>query len=176
MKKRLLGLGMIACLLMTACGSGMKVEMDNPTDQSITVSIDGKEYTLAPMELLPIKGLKKGEHTLQMAGGQETKFTLETPSLLNPTLSLYVTDKEEYSGDGTGMMDDSDWVTVLIDSTEYWGPIEVFENQLVIPLNKINYGVTTDFPEEVETSREAVIHTKIFRKNDFLKYYEEAYQ
>ena len=174
MRKFLFGMGMIACLLMTACGSGLKVEMDNPTDQTITVTVDGKEYTLAPLELLPIKGLKKGEHTMQMADGPELTFTLETSSMLNPTLSLYVTDKTEYSGTG-GDMDDSNWVDVTIDGVDYWGPIEVFENQPVIRTDKINYGVTTDFPEEVETAREAVIHTKIFRKADYPKYYEEAY-
>lgn len=174
MRKILFGMGMIACLLMTACGSGLKVEMDNPTDQTITVTVDGKEYTLAPLELLPIKGLKKGEHTMQMAGGPELTFTLETSSMLNPTLSLYVTDKTEYSGTG-GDMDDSDWVDVTIDGVDYWGPIEVIENQPVIKMDKINYGVLTDFPEEVDTVRDAVIHTKIFRKADYPKYYEEAY-
>lgn len=175
MKKNLLVFAVLAAVLMTSCGGGLKVEMDNPTGQSITVSIDGdKEYTLAPMELIEVKGLGKGEHTMQVAGGPELKFNLEGNSLLNPTLSIYVTDKTEYSSN-SGDMDSSNWVTVIIDGEEYFGPIEVFENQPVIKLDKINYGVLTDFPEEVETSRNSVVHTKLFRKNDFFKYYEEAY-
>ena len=174
MKKLLLAMAAVVALLMTSCGGGLKVEMDNPTNQSITVTIDGgKEYTLAPMELIPVKGLKKGEHTMQTAGGPELKFTLETSSLLNPTLSTYVTDKEEYSANPSNM-DDSDWVTVVIDGEEYWGPIEVFENQPVIQLDKINYGILVDFPEEVDT-RTKVTHTKLFRAVDYPRYYREAY-
>lgn len=175
MKKVLLGTALLVCLTLASCGSGMKVEMDNPTDQPITVTLDGKEYTLAAKELLELKGIKKGEHTMQLTGGTETTVTVDGPSMLNPTLAIYVTDKQEYSDAGGGM-DDSDWVDVTIDGREYWGPIEVFENEPVISLEYVQYGVTTDFPEEVETYNESTVRTKLFRAADYPAYYDEAYQ
>lgn len=176
MKKILLALAAAAAMLMTSCGGGMKIEMDNPTNETITVNIDGKkDYTLAPMELIEVKGLKKGEHTMTVNGGAEIKFALETSSLINPTLSTYVTDITEYS-ETPGDMDTDDWVTVEIDGEEYWGPIEVFKNQPVIKTSDINFGVLTPFKEEIETSKSgSTFLKKLFRKEDFFKYYEEAY-
>jgi len=175
MKKFLLGMGVVACLLMTACGSGMKVEMDNPTNQKITVKIDGsKEYSLNPMELIEVTGLKKGEHTMTVNGGSEIKFNLENSSMINPTLSLYVIAEQEY---GTGFADDSKWVDVVIDGKECWGPFKVIENAPVIETASLNHGVLAPFGEEIETYKSGtVVLTKIFRKDDFLKFYEEDYE
>jgi len=175
MKKFLLVAVAALAMLMTSCGGGLKVEMDNPTNETITVKIDGdKEYTLSPMQLMEVKGLKAGDHTMTVNGGPEIKFNLAGSSLLNPTLSTYVTDKQEYSST-SGNMDTSDWVDIVIDGEEYWGPIEAFENQPIISLEKINYGVLVDFPDEVETSRGSVTHTKLFRGVDYPKYYKAAY-
>jgi len=175
MKKILLVAVAALAMLMASCGGGLKVEIDNPTNETITVKIDGdKEYTLAPMELLEVKGLKAGDHTMTVNGGSEIKFNLTGNSLLNPTLSTYVTDKQEYSS-VSGNMDTSDWVDVIVDGEEFWGPIEVFESKPVISLDKINYGVLVEFPEEVNTSKGSVTHTKLFRGVDYPKYYREAY-
>ncbi|MCD8185751.1 MAG: hypothetical protein LUD68_04625 [Rikenellaceae bacterium] len=175
MKKILLVAAAALLLLMPSCGSGLKVEMDNPTDQTITVAIDSKEYNLAPMQLIEVPGLKKGPHTMSVNGGAEMNFNLDENALLNPTLSLYVTDVQEYSTDG-GDMDTSDWVTVEIDGEEYEGPIKLYENQLVISMDGIKIGLLEKFPEEVETLKNgSIFMTKIFRKADYPKYYEEAY-
>jgi len=175
MKKILLVAAAAVAMLMSSCGSGIKVEMDNPTSQAITVAIDGKEYNLAPMELIKVEGLKKGPHTMSVDGGADISFDLEGDALLNPTRSLYVTDVQEYSTGG-GDMDTSEWVTVEIDGEEYFGPIKLYENQPVIKMDGIKIGLLEEFPDEVETLKNgSVFMTKIFRKADYFKYYEEAY-
>ena len=177
MKKLLLAMAVVVAALMSSCG-GAKVEMDNPTDYEITVKIDGKkEYVVAPKELIAVTGLKKGDHTMSVDGGPDIPFTFdgEYGAMLNPTLSLYVTDVTEYS-EISGNMDSSNWVTVEIDGDEYFGPIRVYENQPIISFKGIHYGVLQDFPEEVDIRKSgSVFHTKLFRKGDFFKYYDEAY-
>lgn len=174
MKKFLLVAAAALGLLMSSCGGGMKVEMDNPTDQAITVKIDGeKEYSLAPMELIEVTGLKAGQHTMSVNGGAEMAFNLEKTSMLNPTLSTYVIAEQEY---GVGFADDSKWVDVEIDGEEYWGPFQVFENAPIIETEGLHHNVLVPFNDEIETySNGTVIKRKIFRKGDFIKFYEEDY-
>ena len=75
-----------------------KTTIDNPTDQAITFTLDGKEYTLQPNSSQNVK-LARGEHTL-VYSGETVKFEKgkgETATddflggkyaLLNPTQSV----------------------------------------------------------------------------------------
>lgn len=175
MRRFLFVSAILIAFLMSSCGSGVTVEMDNPTGETITVTIDGEqEYTLAPLELIEVKGLKKGMHTMRAGDGDEVEFSLEVSSLLNPTLSLYVIVEQEY---GDGYVDDSKWWGSLIDGEEYWGPFYVFEAHPVIPTEKVDLGVLSPFEEEIKTNKSGtVVLRKIFRKVDFLDYYQEEYK
>lgn len=178
MKKHLLALAVLTVVLMSSCSFSQKVEMDNPTPETITVTIDGKkEYTLSPMEMIEIEGLKKGSHTMQVAGGSELKFELKGRSLLNPTLSTYVLMEEEYAIGGNITLDEEEYVTLDINGEEYWGRnLEVVENAPCITIDDVNFGVLSPFKDEINTSKSGtVIMKKIFRLDDFLKYYKEEY-
>ena len=168
----------IAAFTLTSCFGGVTYSIDNPTDQAIEVSIDGRDaITIAPMELKRMDGtLKEGEHTMTLKDGEEIKFILDKDQvMLNPTLSTYVTALEEYSVGG-GMQSSKNDTILVIDGKEYEGPFPAVSNYPFIYSGNLNYHVDKPFKAEITTSKSGTVTMrKLFRKDEFIKYYKEEY-
>lgn len=168
----------IAAFAMTSCFGGVTYSIDNPTDQPIEVSIDGGEaITIGAQELKRMDGtLSEGEHTMKLKDGEEIKFTLDKDHvMLNPTLSTYVTALEEYSIGG-GMQSSKNDTIIVIDGTEYEGPFPSVSNDPFIYSGNLNYHVDAPFKEEITTSKTGTVTMrKLFRKEEFIKYYKDEY-
>lgn len=165
-----------------------KTTIDNPTDQAITFTLDGKEYTLQPNSSQNVK-LARGEHTL-VYSGETVKFEKgkgETATddflggkyaLLNPTQSVYVYYKHIYTKNMSESAANS--IVATFDCPE-GGEFKAgekcpfkFYNDAFIEV-VADYGITSDLPERASARRGAtyVIKSKLFRWADFKKYMTE---
>ena len=167
-----------------------KTTIDNPTDQAITFTLDGKEYTLQPNSSQNVK-LARGEHTL-VYNGETTKFEKgkgETTTddllggkyaLLNPTKSEYVFYKQIYR---SGISESAAYDIVATYDCPTTGDFAAkgekcpfkFYNDAFIEV-VADYGITSDLPERASTRRKGatyVIRSKLFRWADFKKYMTE---
>lgn len=152
-----------------------KTRIDNPTDVTITVVIDGKKsFEIPPKEQIHIKTLSKGKHTMQLDGGEIINFELDTENaMLNPVLYPYILVREEY---GTGEFSTHDFKDLEIDGITYTGPFTPLEGMPWINSKRFHYDAITPFPGEIYTkSGENINKFKIFRVEDFIRYYEEEY-
>jgi len=163
--------------VIVSCSGGATYWIDNPTDDAISVSIDGNDpVTVNPLEFKKMENtLKEGEHTMVVNGGNEIKFMLDKNHVtLNPTLATYVVAIQEY---GTGLASSDNDTIVEIDGKKYEGPFPVVTNEPVIYTGNINFLVDKPFKDEITTSKSGtVIMRKLFRKNDFIDYFKKEYR
>lgn len=164
------------CFCMTSCG-GATYWIDNPTDQAIEVSIDGKDaIKLEAKEYKRMDGtLSLGEHTMKVGDGVEIKFNLDKDHVtLNPTLSTYVVALQEY---GTGFASDANDTIIVIDGKEYAGPFPLLTNDPFIPTGNMNFLVDAPFKDEIQRSSGGTVTLrKLFRKDDFITFYNKEYR
>lgn len=164
-------------LFMTSCFGGATYSIDNPTDQAIEVSIDGKDaVSIGPKELKKMDGtLSMGEHTMKVGSGTEVKFNLDKDHvMLNPTLSTYVVALQEY---GTGMQSSANDTIVSIDGQNYEGPFPLVSNAPFIYSGDLNFHVDAPFKDEIQTSKVGTVTMrKLFRKSDFIDYFNKEYR
>ncbi|WP_156032797.1 hypothetical protein [Prevotella sp. 10(H)] len=162
--------------LMTSCFGGATYWIDNPTDQPIEVSIDGKDpITLNAKEYKKMdETISEGEHTMKVGDGQEIKFTLDKDHVtLNPTLSTYVVVLQEY---GTGLASSDNDTIIKIDGKEYEGPFPIVTNDPFIYTGNINFLVDAPFKDEISRSSGGTVTLrKLFRKDDFVEFYKKEY-
>jgi len=167
----------VVLFLMTSCFGGATYSIDNPTDQEIQVSIDGKDaITVGPNELKRVDGtLSNGEHTMKVGDGQEVKFNLDKDHvMLNPTLSTYVVALQEY---GVGMQSSKNDTIISIDGQTYEGPFPLVSNDPFIYSGDLNFHVDKPFKDEITTSKSGTVTMKkLFRKDEFLKFYKDEYE
>jgi hypothetical protein len=171
--------GILMAFLMTSCFGGVGYWIDNPTDESIEVSIDGKKsVTIEANEFKRFdETLKKGEHTMKVGDGEEIKFTFgekDNHVTLNPTLSTYVIALQEY---GIGYASSDNDTIIIIDGKEYEGPFPLVTNAPFIYTGNVNFLINEPFKDEISRSDAGtVIMRKIFRKDDFIDYYKKEYR
>lgn len=178
MKQTIKLLSFAMALFMVSCSGGSDYYIDNPTSEPINVSVDGQAaVTVAANEFKKMDGgLKEGEHTMKVGEGAEVKFnTADGTYVLNPTGATYVKVKQEY---GIGIASGADYVDIDIDGTKYNGPFPNVYTEPVIDIAGISYDVTTPFSDQVTVVRgqTKVVKTKIFRKDDFIKFYKEEFE
>ena len=177
-KKQLLELALICSLvafIMSSCSGGATYWIDNPTNKEITVTIDSKSTKLTPNEFKKMDGsLKLGKHTMKVDDGNEITFDLDKNHvILNPTLSTYIIVLQEY---GVGIESDDNYTTITLDGEEYEGPFPIVTSDPFIYSGDLNLLIDKTFKEEIYTSESGtVILRKVFRKTDFIKYYEKEY-
>jgi len=163
--------------LITSCSGGATYSIDNPTDQAITVSIDGKDpISVGAKELKKMDGtLSNGEHTMKLGDGQEIKFNLDKDHvMLNPTGSTYIKVLQEY---GVGMQSSNNDTIINIDGNSYEGPFPLVSKEPFIYTGDLNFQVDSPFKDEITTSKSGtVVMKKLFRQNDFFKFYKDEYE
>ena len=167
----------IVAFAMTSCSGGATYWIDNPTDQAIEVSIDGNDpITVGAKEFKKMENtLAEGEHTMKVGNGEEIKFNLDQNHVtLNPTLSTYVVVLQEY---GVGMQSTANDTIITLDGKQYEGPFPLVSNAPFIYTGNMNFLVDAPFKDEITTSQAGtVVMRKLFRKDEFIKYYEKEYE
>lgn len=159
-----------SALILSSCGlNNVPCFIDNPTDQEIVVTLDGKEHKIAPLDFVKIGDIPKGEHKYSLNGGSESIFNVETVSMLNPTMHTYVFVQEEYGSSNKNLV----LTEIALDGIIYEGYFEL-KTGLVIPHDNVNYNTITPLPEEVSVSNSSsgVVQTKLFRSADFISTYK----
>ncbi len=179
MKKHITGIlaTLAVVFLMASCSSGATYSIDNPTENEIQVSIDGKDpISVGAKELKKMDGsLSLGEHTMKVGDGQEVKFNLDKDHvMLNPTLSTYVKVLQEY---GVGIQSTANDTIINIDGKEFNGPFPLVSSEAFIYTGDLNYQVDKPFSDEITTSKSGtVVMKKLFRKDEFKKFYKDEYE
>jgi hypothetical protein len=171
MKQLLFTVAILGSLLFSSCGFDKLVRIDNPTNEAITVSIDGEEpFTLAAFEHKRLEGIKGGKHTIKVGDNEPITFNIEHESvMLNPTQSTYIFAEEEY---GAPSMEWKESVKeITLDGKKYKGHFEIVEGNICIDMGPVNYDAVTPFPNETSGSSGTIVRMKLYRKSDFKKDY-----
>ncbi|KEA54226.1 hypothetical protein DT73_02310 [Mangrovibacter sp. MFB070] len=183
MLKRITLLG--ACMALTACfGENKEFLIDNPTGQTLAISIDDQKITIPAKESQSIK-LDAGQHTLTLANGETVKFSVfgawprsGNSGIINPTHTRYIYVVQKYLAKGvqpTG--ESSDVHTLSIDGQTVTGPFDDLGSELFID-NAYHYwdlNPTEPFPASMSSTSEQNYKTKIYRIQDFKHYYNNEF-
>jgi hypothetical protein len=164
---------------LVACSSSPSFRIDNPTDHTLTVTIDGTDHVIAAQSDEKVS-LGPGKHSLKAPAIGGVDF-IACPNgkggLINPELADYVIVNEVYKSrlkkSGTTFMPMQD--NVDLDGMRYKGP-----NHLVSGLfieEQWKYGVHEDFPQTETVSRDSGgnIYGKIFTAPEFVRYYRNNF-
>lgn len=178
MKKFLLALMLI--ILFVACGRSGKsyFTLDNPSDEKITVIIDGKEHSLEAASHEKVE-LAVGEHTVENDKYKVT-FTVYKNSkggIINPTGYPYIKERRVYAVEGTnqsGVVRDEEFI---IDDYIFSGPFSVTYDFIIDrstdqgPIGKgiWDYDIFEPFPETIKMERDVNIYSKMYNKKEFLE-------
>jgi len=170
----LLASGLLALLI--ACGSTeVAFTLDNPTDQPLQVSLDGKSYQIAPRTGKNLR-LRPGRHTLASPVTGPQAFLVYTKSgggLINPTLSPYVTFNMVYAtNDQTAKHFSPMEQEITLDGVTFSGPFRC-SRELFIDKDWA-FGVHERIPDKIRVGqdRQGNIQGKVFTREDFVTEYE----
>ena len=182
MKKILLAL--MLTILFVACGGSGKstFTLDNPSDEKITVIIDGKEHSLDTKTHEKVE-LTVGEHTVEN-DKYKVIFTVYSDSkggIINPTGYPYIKERRVYSvkettQSGTAMDED-----FIIDDYMFTGPFSVTYDFIIDRSygqgargkGDWDYDLFEPFPETISMDRDVNIYSKMYNKNEFLEMVQE---
>lgn len=182
MKKILLAL-MLTILFIACRGSGKSsFTLDNPSDEKITVTIDGKEHSLEAGSHEKVE-LTVGEHVVENDKYKVT-FTVYSDSkggIINPTGYPYIKERRVYAVEGTnqsGVARDEDFV---IDDYIFSGPFSVTYDFIIdrsygqgaSGKGDWDYDLFEPFPETIKMNRDVNIFSKMYNKNEFLEMVQE---
>lgn len=182
MKKILLAL--ILIFLLVACGGSGKsyFTLDNPSNEKIAITVDGKEYSLEAGSHEKLE-LTVGEHTIENDKYKIT-FTVYSDSkggIINPTGYPYIKESRVYAIEGTnktGVTRDGDFI---IDDYVFNGPFTVTYD-FIIDRSYGNgargkgdwdYDIFEPFPETIKMEMDVNIYSKMYNKNEFLDMVKE---
>jgi hypothetical protein len=128
---------LMSLLLITGCGRYQAFKsvldeiiykgttyVDNPTDASVTFTLDGTSYTVDAHSVKEID-LKEGAHTLVTPKGETKTFTVsqyDMKSILNPTETTYAIWYVQYGEGKVGNVQHGE-VTTSIGDDVYVGPM-----------------------------------------------------
>lgn len=182
MKKILLAL--MLTILFVACGGSGKstFTLDNPSDEKITVTIDGKEHNLDAKTHEKVE-LTVGEHTVEN-DKYKVIFTVYSDSkggIISPTGYPYIKERRVYSvkettQSGTAMDED-----FIIDDYIFTGPFSVTYDFIIDRSygqgargkGDWDYDLFEPFPETISMDRDVNIYSKMYNKNEFLEMVQE---
>jgi hypothetical protein len=168
-------------LFLAGCDTGPSFEtksdwlVHNPTEQAISLKIDGKTIQLAPQKSEEIT-LDAGKHTIDtpITGPQEfIVYVNAEGGLINPTLSTYVVEPINFIREGENMNPDI-WgpmkKEVTIDGVTFEGMYKVHSDLFID--KDWTYAPSEKVPDEIttydDTSRNA-IRNKIYTKAEFFE-------
>lgn len=151
--------------------------IDNPSDTSLNIRINKKEYTIAPQQHIRIS-LTTGNTQINYQHAGKTVDTVvkinRVTGLINPIRNTYYTFTRPY-----GYRENKDSIftsqNISIDNKVYLGMIEQ-SNQLYI--ENFYYNLDQDYPKVfLKSDKEKMTDlSKIFNKDDFKQFYFENYE
>lgn len=152
--------------------------IDNPTEATIYVNLDGEEYVISPRQHIRIK-LNRGEHNLAVSSDvdslnfPQTDFLVrDVQGLINPTRSVYFTFAMPY-----GPMVDKDSIFGELHADyqgkTYYGDIQIDSS---VYNESFYYNLDEKFPKITRKSDNKELRVKIFRVGDFKQFYFENYE
>lgn len=178
MKKNLLAL--ILTILFVACGGNGKsiFTLDNPSDEKITVTIDGKEHSLEAKSHEKVE-LTAGEHIVEN-DKYKVIFTVYSDSkggIINPTGYLYIKERIVYSVKETTQTGNAGDEEFIIDDYIFSGPFSVTYDFIIDRSygqgargkGDWDYDLFEPFPNSINMDREVNIYSKMYNKNEFLE-------
>ncbi|MTB66634.1 hypothetical protein GKR48_07315 [Providencia sp. wls1943] len=168
-------------LLITACGdldlmgNKGKFYYSNPTENTISFKVDGKDYQVEPSQYGSVS-LASGEHTLEDDAGHVTKFMVfehNSGGILNPNQGVYYTFSEVYTEQGKykGYQPTSRNVTIY--GHELSLPIKS-SNAVVIDGNlfRCTYPIGKALPgAENKQYKQEDIKSKCFDQSELIEYF-----
>ena len=172
---------------LVSCGDEKQlVILDNPTEQTITCSVDGKDYELQANTFQEIE-MTEGSHTLKTKDGQEVKFDYtknQTGSVLNPTNTEYIIVAENYSDIPfeSNHMYQRLFVDFELDGVLYYGPFEKIGGYYIATDVKkgtpFHYKLNEPFDENItlynkDNSKINITRKKIYRPKEFKAEYQD---
>ena len=161
MKKILLAL--ILTILFVACGGNGKsiFTLDNPSDEKITVTIDGKEHSLEAKSHEKVE-LTAGEHIVEN-DKYKVIFTVYSDSkggIINPTGYPYIKERRVYSVKETTQTGNAGDEEFIIDRSYGQG---------ARGKGDWDYDLFEPFPDSINMDREVNIYSKLYNKHEFLE-------
>ncbi|WP_335994601.1 hypothetical protein [Fusobacterium polymorphum] len=178
MKKNLLAL--ILTILFVACGGNGKsiFTLDNPSDEKITVTIDGKEHSLEAKSHEKVE-LTAREHIVKN-DKYKVIFTVYSDSkggIINPTGYLYIKERIVYSVKETTQTGNAGDEEFIIDDYIFSGPFSVTYDFIIDRSygqgargkGDWDYDLFEPFPDSINMDREVNIYSKMYNKNEFLE-------
>lgn len=180
-KIKLLGVTLLLTFL-TACSAMTNSNpfyIDNPTQESISVNIDGKDYLMETKSMKKID-LKPGEHKMTLQDGTLVNFKVSPfneGGIINPTKSLYAIYSMVYAVEGEEDGFDPFTSIVYIDGVDYEGAIKTTADMFIDNnVYRCEYMLREPFPETKTTydkNYTGNIISKYFDKDEFINFYEE---
>lgn len=176
-------LGVVLCVRCTTDSS--LVVVDNPSDRTITFTVDEKVYTLDPKESMELS-LALGEHTLTNPSGKRITFTkqeYEEKSLLNPLEETYVIVTTAYtdSNKEENFLLEQMFQLIELNGRYYYGPFQLVNAPYTARTtfgDPWHYGLDEDFEDRItinatHSTSINIRKAKIYRAEDFEKNYAD---
>ncbi len=152
--------------------------IDNPSNKTLSIKINDKDYTVAPQQQARVE-LPKGKTKIAYSFNNKNVDTVvditRVSGMINPTRQEYVTFTRPY---GVRKNKDSIFLSnnKAIDNKVYHGIIEK-SSQLYI--ENFYYNIDQDYPKmfiKSTGSEKATDLSKIFNKENFKQFYFENYE
>ncbi len=153
--------------------------LDNPTEETTKVILNKKNYVLAPGQSISVP-VQEGKNTISSVSGSGNEVLKDTffmvsksnRGLINPTLSTYYTFKRYY-----GHIKNIDSLykahKTYIDGHEYVGKVKEQKGLLI---QDFYFNVNQNFPKIINKVDSMESRTKLFRKNQFLEFYQSTFK
>lgn len=174
--KKLVLIVLLMTMLMGCSGHYL---IDNPTEDTIKVYLDGQEYELAGKEYIKVK-LEKGIHTVSSEKNgekilNEEKFEIsdEKSGLINPTKSEYIIYNIIYAKNSNIQ---SKFKGYEVDGREVYsllGEPELLDSLFIEDRTQGKGNIDKTPPKMMKITGEYSFLMKIFRKDDFFEFYDE---
>ncbi len=152
--------------------------IDNPSNKTLSIKINGTDFTVAPQQNARIE-LPKGKTKIAYSFNNKTVDTVvditRASGMINPVREEYITFTRPY---GVRKNKDSIFLSNnnAIDNKVFHGIIEK-SSQLYI--ENFYYNIDQDYPKmfiKSASSEKATDLSKIFNKEDFKQFYFENYE
>lgn len=178
----------IICMILiigiyTIFSKKKEILIDNPTNSSIRIKLNNEEYILISHQYIKGK-VVEGKNTLSIEFidkdsikvVRDTFFIINKLSeigLINPTFSDYYLFRQYY--DKLNNEQDSLYFSqsIIIDGKEYFGDIKKNHS---IYIDDFDLNINENFPKFIKKENVIQSRKKLFRKNEFLQFYQSKFQ
>ncbi len=148
---------------LASCSNSVDLAIDNPTSVPVTLYVDTLYVQVPPEDVVWVE-MGRGNHTIKLANGEETKFDFtEEVYMINPTKREYLSVKEYYGAKPPVIPEKK--VTFM--GVEMEGDYSVYKD-VILPVTW-DYGPREELPETVEADEDEtyVFLEKLYSEGEF---------